>query len=136
MSYGVVRFCPLLVFVYIRARLDIASPCIIQQRSEGGPRVVTASCKEKARRLHTCELLTVKAVSCHLSDSGSLHDASLNHFLSYPPRPRPPFFFIRCDKHLPLFLLFISTRRSSPPICEAIWSCVPSFVSVCGVFAL
>lgn len=50
--YGVGRFCPLLVFVYIRARLDIASPCIIQQRSEGGPRPVTASCKEKARRLH------------------------------------------------------------------------------------
>lgn len=48
----------------------------------------------------------------------------------------PPPFFIQCDKHLPLFLLFISTCCSSPPICEAIWSSVLSFVSVCSVFAL
>lgn len=127
---SVVCFCPLSVFDCIRARLDIASPGIIRQRTEGTPRAVTASRKEKARRLHVWALLTVKAASCHLSDSGSLHDASLKHFLSYPP------LFIQCDKHLPLFLLFISTRRSSPPICEAIWSSVLSFVSVCSVFAL
>lgn len=61
---------------------------------------------------------------------------SLTAALFMMPLSSTPPPFIQCDKHLPLFLLFISTRCSSPPICEAIWSSVLSFVSVCSVFAL
>lgn len=98
---------------------DLPPPCIIQWGAEFSPHVMTASWRGGHFDLtyESCRQLNLFSMAV------SLRIPHHHHFIQY-------------NKYLVLFILFISTDCSPPPICETIWSSVLSLVSACSVFAL